>query len=180
MGAANLNKAIDAYRNPENPEFSPWTGFSNVYDQNPGFNNYREDDYSLPRGNKYIDAGAYLTTVQSGCGTRDITVGDARFFYAEAAEFPVWMNVYMDWVAIGPRLSHAIKRRINSVDDTNNQLKFKSEINCKKGDKVWLWKNSNGKRVIYGAAPDIGANEYLSLNENMGIPSPSNLKIKIK
>lgn len=65
-GSANLAEAVAAWRNPEDPEFTPWHGWVNQFDAAPGFRDYGGGDLRLAVGNSYADAGAPLTRVGGG------------------------------------------------------------------------------------------------------------------
>ena len=159
---ASLAQAIATWSAQPHPTLSPWHGFDNVYDAQPGFQNYDQDDYRLAPSSVHINAAAPLTVVvqaDRGQGTQ-LRVADARFFYAEAHEFPAWMGVQADWIAVGPRVSTAQKVQIRRIDDASNTLTLSQSIARQAGDFVWLWKDSDGTELISGAAPDIGALEF--------------------
>ncbi|MBS3166413.1 DUF1565 domain-containing protein [Candidatus Woesearchaeota archaeon] len=160
QGGSSLSQAITNLRNPQDPEFTSWNGFDNIYDNNISFIDYTNGNYYLSSDSQYIDSGSPLTTViGSGSGTT-LTVEDSRFFYGEASEFPNWMNVQNDWIAVGTDLASANKVQIVSINDTTNVLVLTNSISWSSGDFVWLWKDSDGTQLIYGDAPDIGAFEY--------------------
>jgi hypothetical protein len=162
-GAVSLAAARN-YRSPNDPEFSDWNGYSNVYDADLNDNTFRDyagKDYALKKSSPYVDAGAPLTRVapsDSGAGA-SLCVEDSRCFYSEAREFPAWMGVRNDWIAVGPAPATAAKLQIAAVDDSSGTLMLAAPIARRRGDYVWLWADSSGRQVIKGKAPDIGAFE---------------------
>jgi hypothetical protein len=167
-GSVSVATAAASYTNPSDPEFSSWSGFANVYDaalNSNTFVDYQGKDYALRASSPYVDAGAPLTRVasgDSGSGTT-LLVEDARVFYGEASEFPAWMGVHNDWIAIGSDASDtttATKVQINSVDDDTGMLTLSRAVSRDPGDFVWLWKDSDGTVLVKGQAPDIGAYEH--------------------
>lgn len=122
---------------------------------NPNLRNYPGSDFSLAEGSVAIDAGGPLTTVastDSGSGTT-LRVADARYFQDG------WAGVEPDWVAVGSANNAA---QIESINYDANVITLAGAISRSVGDPVWLYKDSNGRRVLYGDAPDIGAFEYAS------------------
>lgn len=130
-------------------DLSPWGGFTNRYlDAGP-------DDPA------HIDAGAPLTTVaatDTGSGTT-LVVDDSRFFFGEAAEFPAWMGVRPDRVAVGSSIADAQTARVLATDDATGTITLDQAITRQPGDSVWLWTNSSDEPMVLGSAPDRGAAE---------------------
>ena len=166
-GSNSLANTIVTQTNPFDPEFTDWNGFSNQYDSaldSNTFVNYSGKDFHLKATSPYVDSAAPLTQIalsDSGSGTA-LKVDDARFFYGEADEFPSWMNVNNDWIAIGSdpnNITTASKVQIASINDATNTITLKQSISRSDGDYVWLWKDSDGTQVIQGNAPDVGAFE---------------------
>ena len=160
-GFVDLASAVDQWRNPEDPELTPWQGFENVYDAAPGFLDPAAGDYGFPPDSPYVDTGAPLTQVAAGdpgTGTT-LEVDDARFFFAEAAEFPAWMGVRMGWVAVGPSFPTSARAQIVSVDDGTRRLVLDRSIPRAPGDFVWLWRDSAGRQVVAAGGPDLGPKE---------------------
>lgn len=160
-GPVDLTTAINNYQNPSDPDFSAWEGFENQYSGDLMFDNY-SSTYQVSEGTIATDGGAPLTKVSdsdAGSGTT-LIVDDARFFYGTAAEFPSWMGVQSEWIAVGQSIGNSTKVQIASVDHTDNRITLTQSIQRTNGDFVWLWKDSRGDIVIEGSAPDIGASEY--------------------
>ena len=173
-GTMAVSAAASALRSTVDPGFATMNGFPNVYDATPGFVNYTGDDFKLPEGNKYIDAGAPLTQVSSGdvSSSATLSVDDSRFFQ-DGMGIP---NINADWIAVGS-VTNIVQ--INSINYSSQSITLVKPITRKKGDPVWLYARSNGERVLYGSAPDIGAYESISISPPPGrtpLRAPTNLK----
>jgi len=126
-----------------------------VKNQNPIYNT---SNFSIASNSPAVNAGGPLTTVavaDSGSGT-SLYVTKAEFFQPGG-----WggTEVQADWIAVGTTSNIA---QISSIDYTNNIITLANTISRSDGDSVWLYKKSDGVRVLYGTAPDIGAHEYQS------------------
>jgi hypothetical protein len=141
-----------------------------IRDQNPLF--VSSTDFHLQSGSPARDAGGPLTTVvagDSGSGT-SLLVADAHFFQDG------WAGVNPDWVAVGTTGNVA---QISSIDYSSNTLTLASSLARQAGDSVWLFKDSSGRQVLYGSAPDIGAFEYVTTGSETTPPSaPGNFRIR--
>jgi hypothetical protein len=129
-------------------------------------------DFTLNASSPAIDFGGALTNVgasDTGSGT-SLIVDDARYF-----QDGTWSRsglVDADWIAVGTPSNVA---RIKSINYLNNTISLASLISRRDNDEVWLYKDSGGTVVLYGARPDAGANEY---SNNLKTPAaPSDLKI---
>ncbi|MDP2941780.1 MAG: right-handed parallel beta-helix repeat-containing protein [Candidatus Omnitrophota bacterium] len=112
-------------------------------------------DFHLQTNSPAKNAGGPLTHVavlDPGNGTT-LLVDDAGFFQDG------WTGIEADWIAIGTADNAA---QIKSIDYTNNAIILADTLQRARGDPVWLYKDSSGKTVLYGTAPDIGAYEYVS------------------
>jgi len=163
-----LAEAKANFTNPTGPDLRDWNGFANVYDAAPGFTNYAANDFTLTSSSPYIDGGAPLTRVaiaDTGTGT-SLILDDARFFY-DVSGFPAWMGVQWDWIAVGPtsnNVTGATKIQLAGINYSTNTVTLTSSITRNDGDYVWLWKDSAGRQVISGTAPNIGALEFQDAN----------------
>jgi hypothetical protein len=122
---------------------------------------------NLQSNSPAIDKGGALTTVAAGdpgSGTT-LVVSDSTFFqdgsYAPAGK------VQPDWIAVGTATNTV---QISSIDHSTNTITLANSISRTSGAPVWLYKKSDGVRVLYGSAPDAGAYEYSS---SAGINRPS-------
>lgn len=121
-------------------------------------------DLSLQPSSGAIDKGVALTTVISGCGgsTTQISLADATYFQ-NGSWGSALSNIQADWIAVD-----SVGNTVQISSISGNAVNLVSSISCINGDDVWLYKNSHGKRVLHGPAPDLGAYEYL------GLPAPKN------
>ena len=157
------------YSGSWNALYSSEPTYGVLRNRDPLFVNYPLD-ISLQSGSPAIDAGGPLTAVgadDSGGGTA-LIVNDAKFFQ------PGWAGTNADWIAVGTVANVA---QISAINYGNNTITLANAIPRKPGDSVWLYKKSDGVRVLYGAAPEIGAYEYTGTTATA--PSaPRNLKIR--
>ncbi|MDO8716099.1 MAG: hypothetical protein Q7J73_04755, partial [Dehalococcoidales bacterium] len=127
-------------------------------------------NFNLQSSSPAINAGGPLTTVaaaDTGSGT-SLVLTDAGFFQ------PGWAGVEADWIAVGTVGNVA---QISSIATTTNTITLSSGITRNDGDSVWLYKDSEGTRVLYESAPDIGAFEFVPDTtapvRSAGLPSGS-------
>ena len=122
-----------------------------------------------------IDKGGALTTVaaaDSGSGTT-LVVADSLYFQDGSYAPPG--TVQADWIAVGT-VTNTVQ--ISSINHSTNTITLASSISRTSGDSVWLYKKSDGVRVLYGSAPDAGAYEYMSGGTIAKRPSPpANLQV---
>lgn len=118
---------------------------------------------NLQSNSPAIDKGGPLTTVVSatGFGT-SITVSDAR--YLQDGTYGPPGVVQADWIAVGTTTNVV---QISSI--SGNTINLAGSISWTNGNSVWLYKKSDGIRVLYGTAPDAGAYEVLQGQ----VPTPS-------
>jgi len=131
-------------------------------------------NFTLLSTSPAIDAGGALTTVavaDTGSGT-SLVVTDASYF-----QDGTWArsgSIDPDWIAIG-MVSNAVE--ISSINYSTNTITLSNPISRKDGDPVWLYKKSDGVRVLYGAAPDAGAHEFGHSETPNTLLPPSNLRV---
>ncbi|MBN2577245.1 MAG: hypothetical protein JXP73_21970 [Deltaproteobacteria bacterium] len=128
-----------------------------VLNQDPLFAGLADDVLALQPGSPARDAGGPLTQVaasDSGSGT-SLVVDDAHFFQ------PGWAGTSPDFLAVG-----AVDRvvEIRAIDYPTNTITLASPVSRTAGDRVWLFKDSSGRVVLHGGAPDIGAFELADCN----------------
>jgi hypothetical protein len=120
-------------------------------------------DLSLQSSSPCIDAGSYLTQANgSGSNSTSLIVDDARYFQdgnfgQGTLVWPSSVEMYADWIAIGT-VSNAVQ--ISEINYSTNTITLISPKTWADNAYVWLYKKSDGKVVLNGAAPDMGANEY--------------------
>jgi hypothetical protein len=130
-----------------------------------------QPDLRLTSSSPVIDQGANLTTaVGAGSNSSTLVVADAKYFQ------PGWGNgagggasVAADWIAIGT-VTNVVQ--ISSINYNTNTITLKSPMTWSNGAKVWLYRKSDGNRVLYGAAPENGAYEFGS---DVTAPGPPTL-----
>lgn len=117
----------------------------------------RLPDLHLQAGSPAINKGGALTTVLSGCGpsATQIVLADASYF--QDGTWGVASEVAADWISVG-----TVTNAQQLLSISGNTVKFVSAISCTNGNAVWLYKDSDGTRVLYDSAPDVGAYEYAS------------------
>jgi len=146
-----------------------WQGYTyiNNLEEDPLFNNpdttdpmsINLPDLRIQSGSPAIDKAVELTRVASedtGSGL-ELKVEDAGYF--QDGSWGPKDKVQADWIAVG-RVDNAVQ--IESINYETNTITLKNPISRNKGDPIWLYKDSTGRRVLYGSAPDIGAYEYSS------------------
>jgi len=122
-------------------------------------------NFRLQSGSPTINAGGPLTTVHAtdtGTGI-SLKVTDAKFF--QDGSWGPAGEVSADWIAVG-NPNNVVQ--ISSINYSTNTMTLMNSIPRNVGDRVWLYKDSDGTIVFYSLAPDIGAYESL--------PPPTNLR----
>jgi len=122
-----------------------------------------------------IDQGGALTTVAAadpGSGT-SLVLADSLYFQDGSYAPPG--TVQADWIAVGT-VGNIVQ--ISSINHSTNTITLANSISRKSGDPVWLYKKSDGVRVLYGSAPDAGANEYSGTVSSVRPSPPANLQVK--
>ena len=102
------------------------------------------------------DQGGPLTTVAAGdAGTgTSLVVSDASYF--QDGTFAPAGRIQADYIAVGT-VSNTVQ--IASINYATNTITLANSISRSSGQSVWLYKKSDGARVLYGTAPDAGAYE---------------------
>ena len=128
--------------------------------EDPGFVGYSSDDFSLSSDSTARDFGTHLTSVSaSDTGSGIFLVVDDAYPFQDG-----WAGVDPDTIAVGS-VSNAVQ--ISSIDYETDTIALANPIPRSDGDPVWLYRDSDGTRVLYGSAPDSGAVEYVE-----GSPAP--------
>ena len=110
----------------------------------------------LQEGSPVIDIGGALTTVatsDTSSGT-SLIVSDAGYFQDGTYAPPG--TVQADWIAVGTASNFV---QIVAINYGTNTISLANSISRSDGQSVWLYKKSDGGRVLYGTAPDVGAYE---------------------
>ena len=152
---ANNNLGYETVRNQNFQWLSPIVNEPNaVLGKDPLLSDQNNGDFTLREDSPAIDKGGSLTKVSasdSGSGT-NLVVNDAGFFQDG------WAGVNPDWIAVGTTNNIV---QISSINYNINTITLASSISRNDNDLVWLYRDSSGRQVLYGSAPDIGAYEYV-------------------
>ena len=130
---------------------------------------------NLTAASPAINKGGALTTVasaDSGSGT-SLVVTDAGYFQDGTYAPPGTSQA--DWIAVGS-VGNVVQ--IASINTQANTLILATSIDRNDGDSIWLYKKSDGGRVLYGPAPDPGASEFSGTADTLAPAAPVNLRIK--
>jgi hypothetical protein len=109
-------------------------------------------NFSLQPSSPAIDHGGPLTTAtNAGSNATMLRVGDAGPFQDG------WAGVQHDWISVGATGNYS---EIASIDYTTNTITLRTPLTWSVNAPIYLFKDSTGRQVLYGSAPDIGAFEY--------------------
>ena len=117
-----------------------------------------------------IDFGSYLTQANgAGNNSKTLIVDDASYF--QDGTYAPSGSINADWIAVGT-VSNIVQ--ISSVNYSTNTITLASPITWADNANIWLYKKSDGMRVLYGSAPDAGAYEFI---QSAAPEAPKNLRI---
>lgn len=146
---------------------------SAILNRDPLFVNY-PTDFSLQAASPLIDKGGPLTTAaNSGSSSTTMIVGDAGFFqdgWGGGSD----NGVVPDWIAVGSA-SNAV--RISTINYSTNTITLASPISWQAGVGIYLFRDSSGRLVFSGAAPDVGAHETIASGGGTAPSPPTRLGI---
>jgi hypothetical protein len=122
-----------------------------VLNKNPQF--IDTINFAITAGSPAINKGGSLTTTSSSDPRNgmQLVVNDAGMFQDG------WAGVQPDCIAVGSVTNVAC---ISSINYLTNTIILNTSIARNINDPVYLYKDSSGKQVLFGSAPDIGAYEY--------------------
>jgi hypothetical protein len=124
---------------------------NSIINKDPLFVSIVSNNFNLQPSSPAIDKGGPLThALVAGNGTV-IKVDEAGFFQDG------WAGVGHDWISVGTTGNYS---EIASIDYTTNTITLRTPLTWSLGAPVYLFKDSTGRQVLYGSAPDIGAFEY--------------------
>lgn len=142
----------------------------NLFSAQEGYAATPLPNLNLQSSSPAINAGTHLTTVHADDTSSGTTLilTDSLYFQAgsAAATTPTGSslsNVQGDWILVGATVATAQATQITDItthSSTKGTLTISPAIIREDGDKVWLYKKSDGVQVLYGSAPDYGAYEY--------------------
>lgn len=114
-------------------------------------------DLSLKAGSGAINGGTYLTQA-NGAGTNSTTlIVDDALFFQDGSWGSSLSNIAADYIAIGT-VGNTVQ--ISSINYSTNTITLAAPMTWSDKAKIWLYKDSSGKIVLMGSAPDIGAYEF--------------------
>jgi hypothetical protein len=111
-------------------------------------------DFNLRSGSPAIDAAGAVTTVavaDTGSGTT-LIISDASYFQ-DGSYGPPGV-VQPDWIAVG-----SMSTVVQIVSISGNTITLAQSVARTDNAPVWLYRKSDGVRVLNGSAPDAGAFE---------------------
>jgi hypothetical protein len=111
-------------------------------------------DLALQSSSPCINNGNYLTLASgSGNASTALTVDDALYFQ-DGTWGSSLSDIQADWIAIGS-VSNIVE--ISSINYGTNVITLASVMTWADNAPIWLYKKSDGVRVLYGSAPHYGA-----------------------
>jgi hypothetical protein len=123
-------------------------------------------DLKLQADSPCIDRGSNLTTANNhGNNSITLMVADALYFQ-DGTWGSILSGVKADWIAIGP-VANVVQ--ISSINYSTNAITLAAPLTWNANAPVWLYKDSTGRTVLFGAAPDIGAHELTSWDQNFSL-----------
>ena len=120
-----------------------------------------------------IDAGTFLTTaLGTAAGSTVLVVRDALYFQdgTWGSDLARGVTLFPDWISIGSP-GNAVP--IRSINYATNTITLAAATSWADGAPIWLYKKSDGARVLMGTGPDLGASEF----EAGGPLPPAGLRI---
>ncbi|MGO9531063.1 MAG: hypothetical protein ACLP3B_07765 [Syntrophobacteraceae bacterium] len=150
-------------------------GMCSIYGQNPDFvspdtswadalNNPALPNLALQSGSPAINTGTSLTqTNGSGTNSTTLVVNDAMYFQdgSWGSDLARGVNFFPDWIAIGT-VNNVVQIAEGGINYSTNTITLASPMTWSNGAPIWLYKKSDGTRVLYGSESDIGAIPYSS------------------
>jgi len=124
-----------------------------------------------------IDGGTYLTQANgSGSSSRTLIVDDALYFQdgTWGSDLARGVTLFPDWLAIGT-VTNVVQ--ISSIDYSTNTITLASPMSWNDNAPIWLYKKSDGAKVLVGAGPDFGAGEFQSETKDSLMP-PTNVRVQ--
>lgn len=116
-------------------------------------------DLRLQAGSPAIGAGDPLTLANgTGANTATLVVDDADYFQ-DGTRGSSLSDIQADWIAIGA-VDNIVQ--ISSINYATATITLASPMTWADNAPVWLYKKSDGVRVLYGTAPEQGAHPYIT------------------
>ena len=116
-------------------------------------------DLHLKPDSPAIDKGIHLTQAKgAGAKSATLVVDDALYFQDATwgADLTWGVTLFPDWIAIGT-VNNVVQTK--AIDYAQNTITLAAPMTWDDKARIWLYKDSSGRRVLYGSAPDLGAYE---------------------
>jgi hypothetical protein len=117
-------------------------------------------DLSLQQSSGARDGGTYLTQANGArSSSTNLVVDDASYF--QDGWGSSLSDIQPDWIAIG-----AVSDVVQISSISGNTITLSSPMTWSDNAPVWLYKDSTGRRVLYGSAPEYGAHEFVESSQS--------------
>lgn len=118
-------------------------------------------DFRLQSASGALNAGAHLTQANGASegASTTLIVDDASYFFYDIGDIAsAWpsSNVGNDYICVGTVNNCS---QISTINYSTNTITLSSALTWEDDAPVYLYKKSDGTRVLYGTAPDMGAHE---------------------
>ena len=134
---------------------------------------------SLQPSSGAIDGATYLTQARgAGSNSTNLVVDDALYFQdgSWGSDLARGVTLFPDWIAIGT-VTNAVQIAQGGINYSTNALTLASPMTWTNGAPIWLFKKSDGTRVLHGSAPDYGAYEYIQGGDTTPPAVPTGLVV---
>jgi hypothetical protein len=122
-------------------------------------------DLAISGSSAGIDGGTHLTQANgSGSDSTTLIVDDALYFQ-DGTWGSSLSSIEADYIAIGT-VGNVVQ--ISSINYGTNTITLSSAMTWSDDASIWLSRKSDGDRVLYGSAPDQGANEWIPIGSVHG------------
>ncbi|MDD5702479.1 MAG: ubiquitin-activating E1 FCCH domain-containing protein [Dehalococcoidales bacterium] len=141
-----------------------------------GANAYKllKPNLSLKTGSTAIDQGTYLTLANGAVTNNNVLTVDDAGYFQDGSWGSSLATLNADWIAIGT-VDNVVQ--ISSINYVTNTITLASTKTWADNAPVWLYKKSDGTRVLYDTKPDMGAHEYSEASEITPPSAPSGLSV---
>jgi hypothetical protein len=146
----------------------PQITYENNYNTDPSFSNTDMSDktslvnptLALSTGSPCINSGDSLTLANGAGNNSTALIVDDALYFQDGSWGSSLSTHDADWIAVGT-VGNVVQ--ISSItynsDLTATKITLASPITWSDNDPVWLYKDSSGTRILYGTAPNQGADQ---------------------
>jgi hypothetical protein len=110
----------------------------------------------LSSGSPCIGRAVHLTNATIPGTNSTVLPVECALYFQDGTWGSSLADLQADWIAVGTAANRA---QIISINYATNTIKLAKPLSWFKGAKVWLFRDSAGRIVLRGVAPDIGAYE---------------------